>query len=73
MENFTLHDLILYLKSNLKDANQIVGKYGFNRINKPLPASYKPRNYVSDYGVPFILSTSRNLETRIKIMSDINK
>lgn len=64
----SFNDLLEFIKANLKSKHQILGKYGFNPIDKPLPKSYRAEVYVSDYGVPFILSTSRNLKTRIKIM-----
>lgn len=65
----SFNDLLSIIKSNLKDESQIWGHYGFNSINKPLPQSYRTKCYISDSGIPFLLSTSRNLETRIKIMS----
>jgi hypothetical protein len=65
----SFNDLLLFIKSNLKEESQITGKYGFNPIDKPLLPTYRAKYYISDFGIPFLLSTSRNLDTRIKIMS----
>lgn len=65
----TFSELLSIIKLNLKDEYQIPNHYGFNCIGKPLNSSYRAKYYVSDSGIPFLLSASRNLETRIKIMS----
>lgn len=57
------------INANLKTVDQILNKYGFFR-EEPLK-SYKARLQVSDSGVKYWLSATRNAETREIIMNSI--